>query len=181
LTYKPRTEYEQFPTQVDKNFILFYTRYLLPNVMRTKNYHFMCYKLLQPKVIAFLDEHHHDKFTKTGCPSRLHHHAIVAVLPMHKDFMDQLIGVNTFPVLSEDNSPIMTSDLKSCSPMRVLYSSKKMRKFPDFLSFPDKMKRTHVKHRMTQHTKQSDSRLKKIYETFPDTARSKFGNSNLSK
>jgi hypothetical protein len=176
LTYKPNSRFDEDSNKVDRKFIWFQFRYFLPTVLGTKNYHFMCHRAVQPKVLAFLDEHHHGKFTNTGETERLHHHAIIAVLPLHERFMNQYIGENTFPVVGSSDSPIMTSDLKLCSPMRVLYSSKMLRKYPDFLSFPDKMYRTHVKHRTTKHTKNSDEKLEKMYRQFPNTTKDVFGN-----
>lgn len=168
LTYKPNSSFDEDSSKTDRKFIWFHTKYFLPTLLGTKNYHFMCHRVLQPKVLAFLDEHHHGKFTTIGETERLHHHAIIAVLPLHENFMNQYIGENTFPVVGRSDSPVMTSDLKPCSPMRVLYSSKMLGKFPDFLSFPDKMNRTHVKHRTTKHTKHSDAKTEKIYRQFPN-------------
>ena len=62
--------------------------------------------------------------------------------------------------------PYMTCDLKPCEPMRVLYASKMYKKYPDFLSFPDKMNRSRCKHRMTEHVKASDKKIISVFRKF---------------
>jgi len=76
-------------------------------------------------------------------PIRLHHHAILAVHPDNVDQLRHLVGTNT---LTRFGHKIMTSDLKECDAIRTLYASKMYWKYPDFLSFPDKMYRVRHKH-----------------------------------
>jgi hypothetical protein len=169
LTYKPLPEQELIPKTINRFFINFHLRYFLPLLLGTRNIHFSCNKLVQPKVIAFLDEHQKDKFSTRRQSKRLHHHVIVAVHQMHKKIMDNYVGVNTFKIIGNDRTPYMTSDLKPCGPMRVLYASKMYWKYPDFLSFPDSTKRKHKKYQMQKHTRVSQRRIKERFLQFPNS------------
>jgi hypothetical protein len=142
MTYKPIANIILTPIVVNQFFIRFHANYLLPNLLRTRNIHHTDKRILQPKVLSFLDNHQQDKFRQAGLPARLHHHAIYAVHPSNKGRMDDFIGQNTFDVFGNKSSPYMTSDLTACEAMRVLYASKMYGMYPDFLSFPDKMKRS---------------------------------------
>jgi hypothetical protein len=144
LTYKP-TEHELKPKNVEHRFIKFYTQHLLQSLMGTRKYHYAKYRSKQPIAFAFLDEHKKDKFTNVGEVARLHHHVILAVHPATKAWFDERIGENTFTAIKQEFGPYLTSDLKPCEPMRILYASKMLETYPDFLSFPDKWKRTHEK------------------------------------
>jgi hypothetical protein len=166
LTYKPNPDYTLRIKDVNKFFINFHIKYLLPLLLGTKNIHFMHHRNLQPKVLSFLDEHLHDKFTTVGEPARLHHHAIYAVNPSNKAIMDHYIGENMFDIVGGSAMPYKTCDLKPCEPMRVLYASKMYEKYPDFLSFPDKMNRSRCKHRMTEHVKASDKKIISVFRKF---------------
>lgn len=75
----------------------------------------------------------------TQLPAPLHHHAILAVHEQNLSNLMQLVGENTF-ANSGFSYKIMTSDLKQCDATRLLYSSKRMKRFPEFMSFPDRMK-----------------------------------------
>lgn len=166
LTYKPNAEYALRNKDVNKFFINFHIKYLLPLLLGTKNIHFMHHRNLQPKVLSFLDEHLHDKFTGSGEPARLHHHAIYAVHPDNRAIMDHYIGENMFGIVGSAAMPYMTCDLKPCDPMRVLYASKMYWKYPDFLSFPDKMNRSRCKYRMTEHVKVSEKKVATVFRKF---------------
>lgn len=69
-------------------------------------------------------------------PDRLHHHAILAVYDYSRDKIERLLGVDT---LSNGyfTHKIMTSDIKQCDFLRVVYTSKMLWKYPDFMMFPD--------------------------------------------
>lgn len=150
LTYKPQ-KYELTPERVDSCFIKFHTQFVLPTSLGTKNIHHSHCKRIQPIVFAFLDEHDlkKSKFTTCESPIKLHHHAIYAVHPDAVEWFDAHIGENTFSILNQENTPFLTSDLKDCGAMRVLYASKMLETYPEFLSFPDKWKRCHEKYTNT--------------------------------
>jgi hypothetical protein len=73
-------------------------------------------------------------------PVRIHHHCNLSVHPETLERMESLVGEDTL-VRYEFSPKFMTTDLKKCESMRLLYSSKMLRKYPDFLSFPDSLKR----------------------------------------
>lgn len=163
LTYKPITNIPLTPMIVNKFFIRFHMDYLLPMLLGTKNIHHMSNREFQPKVFSFLDEHRHDKFTGAGMPARLHHHAIYAVHPATKEIMDTYIGENTFGLIGDRSSPYMTSDLRSCESTTVLYASKMYQGYPDFLTFPDKMKRSRCKDYQKRQKNKFPSRSNKEF------------------
>lgn len=163
LTYKPAVEHEYTIDRVQSFYIKFHTEYFLPLILGTKNFQTAKFKSIQPRVMSFLDEHHHDKFTSIHEPSRLHHHAILAIHPDHQPILDHYIGENKFSIVKSENSPYLTCHLVLCDAFRVLYASKMFYKYPDFLSFPDKTYRTRQKYRNTKHTKISH---RKIENTF---------------
>lgn len=146
LTYKPQT-LELTTERVDSCFIKFHTQFLLPKCLGTRNIHHKKFRKLQPITYAFLDEHDPEKskFINSQTSIRLHHHAVYAVHPNAKAWFEKHIGEDTFSDLWEDLSPYLTSDLKPCEPMGVLYASKMLETYPDFLMFPDKWKRCHEK------------------------------------
>lgn len=181
LTYKPCSDSNHRPENFNRFFIHFHTRYFLQLLLGTKNIHFAMNKKIQPKVMAFLDEHLDDKFTSSHQPSRLHHHAIFAVHPSHKKIMDNYLGENTFNLVGHQNSPYMTSFLNECEPMRVLYASKMYDRYPEFLSFPDKMSRSRHKYRMTKHNRTSTKDAEKCFYKFPNVTKTKFLEANRKK
>lgn len=144
LTYKP-TEHHLKPKNVDYRFIKLYTQHLLPSLFGTRNFHHAKFRSKQPIAYAFLDEHENDKFTDSGEAARLHHHTILAVHPTTKVWFDDHIGQNSLTDIKNEFGPYLTSDLKPCDPKRVLYASKMIRTYPDFLTFPDKWKRSRDK------------------------------------
>ena len=155
VTYKPYGDRVYSERDVNTFFINFYTKKLLPYVMGTKNYHTNVKKAIQPICYCFIDEHENTP-TKKLVPNyatltleyeynfaeRLHHHAILAVSPETLQTVQKLVGVNTF-VNDNFSKKIMSSDLKQCDAGRILYASKMLYKYPDFLSFPDSL----VRHR----------------------------------
>jgi hypothetical protein len=149
LTYKPYQDITYDERIVNKFFLTFYTRYFLPYLMNTRNYHRDSFRAIQPICLAFLDEHEHSPVayksldfehqsihTRSKYSARLHHHAILAVHHEHLDRMNQLIGTNT--LVGNFSQKVMTSFIAP-RPVSVLrYASSMMKKYPDFLSFPDR-------------------------------------------
>jgi hypothetical protein len=147
LTYKPQP-YELTPERVDKCFIKFHKQFVLPRSLGTKYIHQNKFRKIQPIVHSFLDEHDPEKSKLSTCqnPIWLHHHAIYAVHPDAKPWFDLHTGENKFSALWDEFSPYLTSDLTPCGAMRVLYASKMLKTYPEFLSFPDKWKRSYEKY-----------------------------------
>ena len=151
ITYKPYADRNYKAIDVNRFFCKFYVQELLPIITGTKHYHRNKFRYLQPVCFSFVDDHFSNVVSvnntvsahqiSTEYPARLHHHAILAVPEESVIRINDYIGENTF---CNDNfsHKIMTSDFKECDATRVLYASKLMRRYPDFLSFPDKMKST---------------------------------------
>ncbi len=147
ITYKPFENKVYSEKIVNDFFINFYTKKFLPYLLNTKNIHTNAKKSIQPITLAFVDEHEPKPIPGTHQFSeKLHHHVILAVHPDTLEKMNELIGENTFtnPTFhSKFSSKIMTSDLKECDAARLLYASKMLKYYPDFLLFPDKFHRVH--------------------------------------
>jgi hypothetical protein len=175
ITYRPQ-KFELSNERVDGCFIQFHTQFLLPRLLGTKNLHHTKNRKIQPIVFAFLDEHDSvkGKFTSCEAPIRLHHHAIYAVHPDAKTWCDEHIGESTFSILKQDSTPYMSSDLTDCEAMRVLYASKMLETYPDFLMFPDKWKRCHEKYTNTTPSKPRLARAKNAEKLFRSFARRTF-------
>jgi len=140
MTYKPITSKSLRPDVVDKFFKEFYLYFFLPQVMGTRNYHKTHKKSIQPITMCFLDEHLNDKFQHQNSP-RLHHHVMIGV---HEDTLSsfsRFSGENIINTELRFTTPIMTTNLVRCEPMTVLYTSKLLHKYPDFMTFPDKFHR----------------------------------------
>lgn len=152
LTYKPYQDRIYQESDANKFFIKFYTQHLLPHLLGTRQ--IQKKRELQPICLAFIDEHEMqpvkvsrlvDTSQPRDCyefPLRLHHHAILAVHPSNVEVMQNLVGTNTLNS-SEFSYKVMTSDLKECDAIRLLYASKMMKRYSDFLSFPDRMTSSH--------------------------------------
>lgn len=137
VTYKPITNQPLNPRLVDKFFKEFYLYYFLSQVMGTRNYHKVHKKSIQPITMCFLDEHTNDKFRHQDTP-RLHHHVMIGIHPDTLSNFTRFIGENLIDTDLRFTTPILTTNLVPCEPMTVLYTSKLLHKYPDFLSFPDK-------------------------------------------
>ena len=138
LTYKPFQDRTYTEQSVNRFFTKFYLRYFLPYLLGTKNYHRNSSRSLQPICLAFVDEHESLPIISSSheYAARLHHHAILAVHHENVDRVRTLVGTNT---LSNNFShKIMTSYLRECSADTLLYASKMLHRYPDFLSFPDR-------------------------------------------
>lgn len=152
LTYKPYADRIYKEQDINNFYINFHVRHFLPRLLDTRNIHTNAKKKIQPICYAFLEEHEpqsvavsHDVFTEYVFPVRLHHHAILAVHDQTLNRMQNLVGTNTF-ANSHYSHKIMTSHLRPCEPKTLLYASKMMWKYPDFLLFPDRLHRTHHKY-----------------------------------
>ena len=143
LTYKPFEDYSYSPKNTNDFFIHFYTKHFLPFLLNTKNFQRSKYREMQPICLAFLDEHESQvstqKYLNTSrFSARLHHHAILAI---HADTlykMQSLIGENTL-ASNKFSNKVMSSHVRECDAMCLLYASKMYAKYPDFLCFPDRL------------------------------------------
>lgn len=147
LTYKPYRDRLYQEADVNQFFTKFYTQHLLPYLLGTRRIHKK--RSIQPICLAFIDEHelkpmkvlHTNAISNTSAlyefPARLHHHAILAVHPHNAKLMTNIVGTNTLAT-GDFSYKVMSSDLKECEAMRLLYASKMLKKYPDFLSFPDR-------------------------------------------
>jgi hypothetical protein len=142
LTYKP-FEDRIYPEKIINDFFInFYVKHFLPYLLNTRNIHTNAKKSIQPITLVFV--HEHESNPKSGAhkfSELLHHHAILAVHPDTLDRMNELIGENTF-ANSKFSYKIMTSDLKECDAMRLLYASKVYKRY-DYLLFPKEEKKAH--------------------------------------
>ena len=155
LQYENRIYSEK---DVNTFFKHFYVRKFIPYLMNTRNYTTNIAKSLQPVTLAFIDEHeqlasptfkynHNNNVFEQAFefPTRLHHHVILAVHNDSLQKMLRLVGQNTLKY-SIFSSKIMSSDIKQCEPLRLMYASKKFHNYPDFMIFPDKLHRERVKY-----------------------------------
>ena len=143
LTYKPFEDYSYSPKNTNDFFIHFYTKHFLPFLLNTKNFQRIKYREMQPICLAFLDEHESQVSTQkylnaSRFSARLHHHAILAIHSDTLDRMQTLIGENTL-ASNKFSTKVMSSHVRECDAMCLLYASKMYAKYPDFLSFPDRL------------------------------------------
>ena len=143
LTYKPFEDYSYSPKNTNDFFIHFYTKHFLPFLLNTKNFQRSKYREMQPICLAFLDEHESNvstqKYLNTSrFSARLHHHVILAIHTDTLDRMQTLIGENTL-ASNKFSTKVMSSHVRECDSMCLLYASKMYAKYPDFLSFPDRL------------------------------------------
>lgn len=148
LTYTPYGDRIYQESDVNRFFTTFYVQHLLPKILGTKR--IQKRRNVQPICLAFVDEDKMKPLKVTPSrvtnevlktpyfSARLHHHAILAVHPSNVNQMQDLIGLKTF-ASGDFSNKIKSSDLKECEAMRLLYASKILKKYPDFLSFPDRM------------------------------------------
>ena len=150
-TYKPFEDRTYNERDVNKFFVNFYVKKFLRYVLDTSYINKNSNRQIQPICFCFVDDHEPkvvgesfgeiaNNILSTSIryrfAERLHHHAVLAVHTSTVDRIDKLIGENT---LTHFSRKMMTSDLKRCDAGRVLYSSKMMHKYQDYLTFPDKM------------------------------------------
>jgi hypothetical protein len=143
LTYKSFKDYSYSSKNTNDFFIHFYTKHFLPFLLKTKNFQRIKYREIQPICLAFLDEHESQVSTQkyltaSRFSARLHHHAILAIHEDTLDRMQTLIGENTL-ASNKFSTKVMSSHVRECDAMCLLYASKMYAKYPDFLSFPDRL------------------------------------------
>ena len=150
VTYKPYVDRDYAESDVASFFKWFYLRDLLPLLMSTSNFHRPKYRHIQPIALVFTDEHESkssdvskydpvsNQFKIKEFAARLHHHVILAVHSDHVEKMNELIGTNTLAKYKPSHQ-VMTTHIRECDAMCLLYASKLLRKYPDFLSFPDRV------------------------------------------
>lgn len=147
VTYNPYQDIQYTEKDINKFFTNFYLRTVLPSLLNTNHINTYTKKLLQPICLAFIDEHEHkakpklirNKITNELeqtfiYPIKLHHHAILSVPPDTLLKMQSFVGLNSIPRNKWANK-VMTFDIKQCKSTRILYASKMLHKYPDFLSF----------------------------------------------
>jgi hypothetical protein len=140
---KPFEDYSYSAKNTNDYFIHFYTKHFLPFLLKTKNIQRSKYRELQPICLAFLDEHESKVSSQTYLRTsrfseRLHHHAILVIHADTLEKMQSLIGENTL-ASNKFSTKVMSSHVRECDPMCLLYASKMYAKYPDFLSFPDRL------------------------------------------
>ena len=114
-------------------------------------------KSIQPICYCFLDEHETQavRTYKVAIPTcaedyvinfatPLHHHSILALDPITVDRMELLEGENTLNNGAFSHK-IMTSDIRKCDAQTVLYASKMLKKYNEYMTFPDSLRRHHNK------------------------------------
>jgi hypothetical protein len=140
VTYKPYPLEDFTPDKTNRYFINFYLKTFLPLLMRSKNFHIPSKRIQQPICYAFLDEHD-QKVSSSGVmlPDRLHHHAILAVHQNTYLSTKSLESMSKIPLKTRWSHKVMTTHLRECEPMTMLYATKNLRKYPEFLSFPDRL------------------------------------------
>ncbi len=140
-TYQPYQSRIYTAKDVNRFFINFYLKNLLPDLFLTRTWT-RAKKAKQPIVLAFLDEHQphlvKDGTYPDGSPiyaptARLHHHSIIASRPATTEKFRVMCGTNT---MLRYSAKMMSSDLKECDPHRLGYASKMLWKYPeDYLFF----------------------------------------------
>jgi hypothetical protein len=142
VTYK---EYRDTPYDqriCNQFFINFYLKSFLPSLLSTRDFHLPSKRALQPICYAFIDEHESKpkiRKSKVEFPIRLHHHALLAVPAQTCERLTTMIGTNVIPLRPKFASKVMTTHMRKCEPMTMLYASKRLRQYPDFLAFPDRL------------------------------------------
>jgi hypothetical protein len=142
ITYKEYRETQYSKRICDQFFINFYLKSFLPALLGTRNFNKPSERLIQPICYAFIDEHESKpriRRSKVEFPTRLHHHALIAVNSTTSNRISPMIGSNQIPLRQKYASKVMTTHLRACEPMTLLYASKNLRRYPDFLAFPDRL------------------------------------------
>ena len=140
VTYKTYKNTPYTPKNTNDFFINFYLKCFLPELLGTRNIHKK--RELQPICYSFLDEHEFRPRVfgpEVTYPDRLHHHAILAVHPNTVSRMNTMIGENCVPLRNKWASKVMTTHIRECEAMTTLYATKCYKKYPEFLSFPDRL------------------------------------------
>ena len=140
-TYLPYQDRTYTSKELNKFFINFYLKTLLPEIFHTRNWS-KTKKLNQPIVLSFLDEHQckpvvvrydHNNQPVHAYPIRLHHHSIIASRSATTEQFQSLLGNNT---MLRYSGKMMTSNLVQCDADRMFYASKMLWKYPnEYLMF----------------------------------------------
>jgi len=146
LTYYQSSNYNHTHAGINRSFVNLYLKKLLPYLFQSRHYNRQTLRNLQPIAYVFADEHESKPVEQSDSirllqkaysfAARLHHHAILAAHPDTQERFDTLLGNNTIRQFSKQ---VMTSDLREAEPMRVLYATKMLYKYEDFLTFPDRL------------------------------------------
>ena len=145
LTYKRHPNITPSEDAVNSIFKNFYLNGLLPYLVGTNP----SKEDTNPICYAFLDDHTSESLNRSANNNfkysrqnnhwnRLHHHAVLVIHSSHKDRIDSLLdpitdeGVNTIP--KEFSSEILTSYIVKSNPEVIQYASKRLNRFPDYLS-----------------------------------------------
>ncbi len=148
VTYKTYKNTQYSPKNTNDFFINFYLKCFLPSLLGTRNFHTDSKRPLQPICYAFLEEHEPQVKilgNEVLFADRLHHHSMLAVHPDTVARMRTMTGENQVPLRSRYASKVMTTHIRECEPMTMLYATAQLKKYPDFLCFPDRMKTTSTK------------------------------------
>lgn len=143
LTYKTREESHLTNKICDDHYINFYKRFLLPHLVGSKNFTRNTYRYLQPVCYAFQESGHEAvAHNLSGNHSKsednLHHHAVVAVLPLQERKMDAMCGINKIPVVDRFTGMIRTSEISRIDAGGSIYCTKQFRQHSDHLMFAPK-------------------------------------------
>jgi hypothetical protein len=140
-TYLPYQDRTYTARDLNKFFINFYLKNLLPDLFHTRTWT-KNKKMNQPIVLSFLDEHQTKSVQvstdATGTPIyahpiRLHHHSIIASRPATTEQFLAMCGDNT---MLRYSPKMMSSNLVQCDANRVFYASKMLWMYPDdYLQF----------------------------------------------
>lgn len=177
ITYK-KYDREYSEKEVNTFFKNIFLHAMLPKVTSTRRRTSNRQKNLQPICFAFIDEHKkkHKEIEYSTAIERLkshisdseedefplHHHSIIAIHPEQIKSFNELIGTNTLIGIHPDTNIIKTSYIIACEPMRILYASKKLRKYPNYMLFPDSNKRRNNTNKIYDKT---DKKLRSIVST----------------
>ena len=140
VTYKTYKNTPYTPKNTNDFFINFYLKCFLPELLGTRN--IQKRRELQPICYSFLDEHEFRPRVfgpEVTYPDRLHHHAILAVHPSTISRIQTMIGENCIPLRNKWASKVMTTHIRECEAMTTLYATKQLKRYPEFLSFPDRL------------------------------------------
>jgi len=146
VTYFQPDAYNHTHAGTNRFFINMYLKRLLPYLFESRHFNRKFQRSLQPIAYVFADEHESIPVLQSditgllpessGFAARLHHHAILAVHPDTQERFETLLGENT---LRQFSPKIKTSYINEAEPMRVLYATKMLWKYEDYLTFPDRL------------------------------------------
>ncbi len=144
VTYFQPDTYNHTNTGINRFFVNMYLKKLLPYLFESRHFNRQSFRHLQPIAYVFADEHESLPVLQSesirllpkssAFAARLHHHAVLAVHPDTQERFETLLGDNT---LRKFSRKIMTSNIKEAEPMRVLYATKMLWKYEDYLTFPN--------------------------------------------